>query len=58
MATDGRLLLDKTWFDDGRLFASWHTPARRSPGAIVAGVLAWRYGTVSNANRGDRRRSR
>ena len=29
MATDGRLLLDKTWFDDGRLFASWRPPARR-----------------------------
>ncbi len=29
MATVERLLLDKTWFDDGRLFASWHPPARR-----------------------------
>ena len=29
MATAGHLLLDKTWFDDGRLFASWRPPARR-----------------------------
>ncbi len=27
-----------------------------SPGAVVDGVLAWRYGAVSNANRGVRRR--
>ena len=29
MATAEHLLLDKTWFDDGRLFASWRPPARR-----------------------------
>ena len=29
MATAERLLLDKTWFDDGRLFASWRPSARR-----------------------------
>jgi len=40
MATAERLLLDKTWFDDGRLFASWRPPARRSPGAIVGYVQA------------------
>ncbi|MBT6276846.1 MAG: hypothetical protein HOI95_22265 [Chromatiales bacterium] len=29
MATAEHLLLDKTWFDDGRRFASWRPPARR-----------------------------
>ena len=29
MATAERLLLDNTWFDDGRLFASWRPSARR-----------------------------
>ncbi len=29
MATAERLLLDKTWVDDGQLFASWRPPARR-----------------------------
>ena len=40
MATAERLLLGKMWFDDGRLFASWRPPARRSPGAIVGYVQA------------------